>query len=93
MREKLIALIDDNKACDREIACCECEYCDITPCFAVRMADALIAHGVTFAEDTNVPRKVEKLQKQIKALEKSNRNWRRKCQRLRTQIETTENEI
>ena len=31
-------------------------YYDITPCFAVRMADALIANGVTFADvpDNNV---------------------------------------
>lgn len=57
MRDKLIKLLDDNKTCDREIACCECEYSDISPCFAVRMADALIAHGVTFAEDNNVPTK------------------------------------
>lgn len=56
MRDKLIELIDNNKACDREIACCECEYSDISPCFAVRMADALIAHGITFADvpDNNV---------------------------------------
>ena len=48
MRDKLIELIDDNKACPfDDLACCECEYSDITPCFAGRMADALIAHGVT----------------------------------------------
>ncbi len=56
MRDKLIELIDDNKACPfDDLACCECEYSDITPCFAGRMADVLIAHGVTFAEDNNVP--------------------------------------
>lgn len=47
MRDKLVELIDNNKACDFEWACCECKYGDITPCFAVRMADALIANGVT----------------------------------------------
>jgi hypothetical protein len=56
MRDKLIELIDSNKACDFEWECNECEYYDITPCFAGRMADALIANGVTFADvpDTNV---------------------------------------
>lgn len=58
MRDKLIELIDDNKACPfDDLECSECEYYDITPCFAGRMADALIAHGVTFAEDNNVPTK------------------------------------
>lgn len=47
MRDKLVELIDNNKACDFEWACCECKYGDITPCFAVRMADALIANDVT----------------------------------------------
>ena len=57
MRDKLIELIDDNKACPfDDLACCECEYSDITPCFAGRMADVLIANGVTFADvpDNNV---------------------------------------
>lgn len=56
MRDKLIELIDNNKACDFEWECNECEYYDITPCFAGRMADALIANGVTFADvpETNV---------------------------------------
>lgn len=54
MRDKLIELIDNNKACDFEWECNECEYYDITPCFAGRMADALIANGVRFASDNNV---------------------------------------
>ena len=49
MRDKLIELIDNNKACPFDnLECSECEYYDITPCFAGRMADVLIANGVTF---------------------------------------------
>ena len=40
-------------------------------------ADFLIANGVTFDRDINV------LTKKIAKLEKSNRNWRRKYQRLK----------
>lgn len=42
-----------------------------------KIADHLIANGVTFAEDINV------LNKKVAELEKSNRNWRRKVQRMR----------
>lgn len=56
MRDKLIELIDSNKACDFEWDCGECKYYDITPCFGERLADVLIANGVTFADvpETNV---------------------------------------
>ena len=56
MRDKLIELIDSNKACDFEWDCGECKYYDITPCFGERLADVLIVNGVTFADvpDTNV---------------------------------------
>ena len=57
MRDKLVRLIDDNKTCTFvDLECSECEYSDRTPCFAERMADVLIAHGVTFADvpDNNV---------------------------------------
>ena len=57
MRDKLIELIDNNKACNFECDCYECQYDNETTCFSVRLADALIANGVTFAEDNNVPGK------------------------------------
>lgn len=52
-------------------------------------ADAITFKGLAILNTFPVAAKIEKLQKQIKALQKSNRNWRRKCQRLRNPIETT----
>jgi hypothetical protein len=56
MRDKLIELIDSNKACDLKRNCYECQYNNEPTCFPARLADALIANGVTFADvpDTNV---------------------------------------
>jgi uncharacterized protein YlxW (UPF0749 family) len=48
------------------------------------IASFMVLNGVTVAEDTNVLTKtVEAQRKKIAELEKSNRNWRRKAQRLR----------
>ena len=47
MRDKLIELIDDNKACPYDYPCAACGYNEYPACFSVRLADALIAHGVT----------------------------------------------
>ena len=81
MRDKLIELLDETfeKQANRNLVIA-----------AIPTADYLIANGVTMQQ--SILPDIEKLQKQIKALEKSNRNWRRKCQRLRNLIETTENE-
>jgi hypothetical protein len=56
MRDKLIELIDNNKSCDLKCNCYECQYNNEPTCFPARLADALIANGVTFADvtDTNV---------------------------------------
>lgn len=54
MRDKLIELIDDNKACTLACSCHECRYNEEKACFAPRLADELIAHGITLAEDNNV---------------------------------------
>lgn len=43
----------------------------------------MVLNGVTFAPDNNVGRILEAQRKQIAELKKSNRNWRRKAQRLR----------
>ena len=47
MRDKIAELIDNNKACSFECSCEDCTYNDEPACFAYRLADALIAHGVT----------------------------------------------
>lgn len=47
MRDKLIELIDNNKACDLKCDCYECQYDSEPSCFSPRLADALIANGVT----------------------------------------------
>lgn len=57
MRDKLIELIEKGKVCPYGGVCPECEYDKYDLCFAPRLADALIANGVTFAEDNNVPTK------------------------------------
>lgn len=50
MRDKLIELIDNNKACELECDCYECQYANEPTCFPVRLADALIANGVTLQQ-------------------------------------------
>lgn len=80
-REKLIKLLCEanSKSVDAEL------FEDSSYAQQLEMeADFLIANGVTFAKDTNVLTKaVEAQRKKIAELEKSNRNWRRKAQRLR----------
>lgn len=69
MREKLIELLESAESAI---------YWDSSDKgFIEKIADHLIANGVTFAKDINV------LNKKIAELEKSNRNWRRKYQRLK----------
>ena len=73
MREKLIELIG-------QVQDCGCDVTDVVSMNYVKndaIADYLIANGVTFDTDINV------LTKKISRLEKSNRNWRRKYQRLK----------
>ena len=61
MRDKLIELIDAGRGCPDDIApfldeaCLGCRYRDEKDCDLVRLADYLIDHGVTLAEDNNVP--------------------------------------
>ena len=50
-------------------------------------ASNLIANGVTFAKDINV------LNKKIAELEKSNRNWRRKIQKIRQRYTKNNNAV
>lgn len=50
MRDKLIALIDATKACPYDFPCEECTYNDEPSCFSPRLADELIANGVTIQE-------------------------------------------
>lgn len=50
MRDKLIKLLDNNKACDLKCDCYECQYDNEPTCFPVRLADALIANGVTLQQ-------------------------------------------
>lgn len=54
MRDKLIELIDNNKACPYDFPCKECTYNDEPSCFSPRLADELIANGVTIGKDNNV---------------------------------------
>ena len=58
MRDKLIELINENRACPEEdgYPCEKCVYDTSPSCFVDRLADVLIANGVTFADvpDTNV---------------------------------------
>lgn len=83
MREKLIELINEAEdyATDTCILTSECIDCPGrkygNECRDYLKVDYLIANGVTFGEDKNV------LNKKIAALEKSNRNWRRKIQKIR----------
>lgn len=56
-REKLIELLEKDP-CHFEFGSCgTCKYHEIPACYPPRMADHLIAHGVTFAKDTDVPSK------------------------------------
>lgn len=50
MRDKLIELIDDSKACPYDYPCAACGYDEYPSCFAARMADFLIANGVVVQE-------------------------------------------
>ena len=54
MRDKLIELIDNNKACPFDCPCEECTYKVEPSCFSPRLADELIANGVTIGKDNNV---------------------------------------
>ena len=74
MREKLIKLLVDahSKVTDASL------FDDVTYAQQIEIeADYLIAHNVTFDKDINA------LTKKVVRLEKSNRNWRRKHQRLK----------
>ncbi len=58
LREKLVELlIKIDGECPKEGHCYECEY-DVKPyCHTYGQADSLIANGVTFGKDTDVPNK------------------------------------
>ena len=62
-REKMIELIRDGRACpiDRnpfdDETCKSCKYLPDVDCDITRLADHLLANGVTFAKDMNVPSK------------------------------------
>lgn len=87
MRDKLIELLNGLIGCGYEL------HDRIKVVSNSEIADHLIANGVTFVTDNNVGNMqilyIDRLEKRIKALQKSNRNWRRKCQRLRNPIEAT----
>lgn len=57
-RKKLIELIRYGRACPNEMdmfdSCYRCKYARVVDCDIERLADYLIAHGVTFAKDANV---------------------------------------
>lgn len=62
MRDELIELIKAGKTCPNINTpyvdnCDDCRYADTLECIVERIADTLIANGVTFAEDINVPTK------------------------------------
>ena len=69
MRKKLIELV--NEGIDRR---------EPTLMLGERIADHLIANGVTVHDTSN---EIKRLENQVAALKKSNRNWRRKVQRMR----------
>ena len=69
MRKKLIELV--NEGIDRR---------EPTLMLCERIADHLIANGVTVQDTSN---EIKRLENQVAALKKSNRNWRRKVQRMR----------
>ena len=69
MRKKLIELV--NEGIDRR---------EPTLMLGERIADHLIANGVTVQDTSN---EIKRLENQVAALKKSNRNWRRKVQRMR----------
>ena len=74
MREKLISVLCNahNKVTDTSL------FDDVTYAQQIEIeADYLIENGVTFDKDINA------LTKKVARLEKSNRNWRRKHQRLK----------
>lgn len=52
MRDKLIALINENRACPEEdgYPCEKCVYDTSPSCFVDRLADVLIANGVTLQQ-------------------------------------------
>lgn len=57
-RKKLIELIRYGRACPNEMdmfdSCYGCKYARVVDCDIERLADYLIAHGVTFVKSTNV---------------------------------------
>lgn len=62
MRDKLIEIIKYGLLCPNMNtpfggACDTCQYAEAPECDHARLADHLIANGVTFAEDINVPNK------------------------------------
>ena len=54
-REKIIELLYESDLDCNYKACEDCDYFCSKRCKAKMMADNLIANGVTFAKDTNVP--------------------------------------
>lgn len=56
-REKLIELLIKDPCYFEFGSCGTCTYHKEPACFPPRMADHLLAHGVTFAKDTDVPSK------------------------------------
>lgn len=63
-REKLIELIAVGRMCPvdgnpfEEEKCMSCKYLEERDCDITRLADYLIANGVTFAKDTNISSKL-----------------------------------
>lgn len=75
MKDKLFELINQG-----QLKCVDCKNCDYSGkefCGNRKLVDYLIDNGVTFDKDINA------LTKKVARLEKSNRNWRRKHQRLK----------
>lgn len=59
-REKLVELLHDGTKHCRMTECVKCEYfTTLAYCKDNIVADHLLANGVTFAKDTDVPSKVE----------------------------------
>jgi hypothetical protein len=54
-REKLIELIYESDLVCNKTLCEECDYLCSNRCKSSMTADHLLANGVTFAKDTNVP--------------------------------------